>query len=288
MKTPAEKGDALQQAVHAIEQCILMTSPALRENPFVIEQKKVVCVDGVRHEIDIFVTVHLAAEYEPAIYIFECKNWKKAVGKTEIVDFAEKVKAVNAAHGYFIAKSFSKYAKAQAQKRDARLTLRVVNESDDVSGLPVPGYLHFTETIMKGVDIRFDQRNRTEYIEQILGLATIHAESRGSLIDLPAYVGRWADDIMGKDSLSVPSHRVPEGGHARAASGSRLFAPGDLVLNGKEIESGCVNVSYQVNVYRPPVISLFDVETRGRVSSLAPVKSQLAGTVNMRIVEPRT
>src|ERR1700688_2948523 len=105
MSTPAQKGDALQRAVRAIEQHIISTNPSLSEKTFIVEEKKIICVGGVHHEIDIHVTVDPAPGYA-AIHIFECKNWKKPVGKSEVIDFSEKIKAVNAANGYFIAKSF--------------------------------------------------------------------------------------------------------------------------------------------------------------------------------------
>jgi len=98
MPTAAEKGDALHDAVLSIESHILRTSPFLNEKNFKIETKKIVRFDGVHHEIDIYVTVDSAPDYS-AIFIFECKNWQKSVGKTEIIDFIEKIKAVSAAHG---------------------------------------------------------------------------------------------------------------------------------------------------------------------------------------------
>jgi hypothetical protein len=60
--TPAEKGNALEAAVAAIEHHILSTSPALREKTFLIESKKIITADGVHHEIDIFVTIDLGDE----------------------------------------------------------------------------------------------------------------------------------------------------------------------------------------------------------------------------------
>lgn len=56
-KTSArEKGDALEDAVHAIEDTILKTAPGFAEGTFRIESKRIVSLDGVRHEIDLFVT----------------------------------------------------------------------------------------------------------------------------------------------------------------------------------------------------------------------------------------
>jgi hypothetical protein len=104
MTTPQQKGNSLEAAVAAIEALILATAPGLREKTFLIESKKIVKVDGVRHEIDIFVTIDLGQEYK-SIFIFECKNWKDAVDKNEIIILSEKVRATAAAHGYLVANS---------------------------------------------------------------------------------------------------------------------------------------------------------------------------------------
>ena len=126
MSTPVEKGNILEEAVHAIEHQILASSPSLKEHTFVIESKKYVVSNGVRHEIDIYVSVDLGRGYR-SIFIFECKNWEAAVGKNEIIVFSEKIDATLAQRGFFIAKSFTSDAQAQAQK-DPRITLLVATE----------------------------------------------------------------------------------------------------------------------------------------------------------------
>src|ERR1700722_8924757 len=114
MTTPAEKGNDLEKVVAGIERHILHTSPNLCENPFLIESKKIICVGGVHHEIDIFVTIDSARGYK-SVYIFECKNWTDAVGKNEVIIFSQKIGAAQAQHGYFVAKSFTRDAEAQAK-----------------------------------------------------------------------------------------------------------------------------------------------------------------------------
>ncbi len=127
-KTAAEKGNALEQAVREIESAILGFEPTAKEKPFTVEYKKIVVVDGVKHEIDVYVMVLFGPGYN-SLFIFECKNWADPVGKNEIIVFSEKIKAVGATHGYFVAKAFTADAKAQA-KKDNRMTLRVATEHD--------------------------------------------------------------------------------------------------------------------------------------------------------------
>jgi hypothetical protein len=42
-------------------------------------------------------------------------------------------------------------------------------------------------------------------------------------------------------------------------------------VNGHDIESAELHVDYKVMLYRPAVLSSFDIESRGRVLSLCPV-----------------
>src|SRR5215831_7300392 len=99
--TNQEKGDTLEQAVKAIESAILRAFPGYTESTFRIESKKVLSIGGVRHEIDIYVTVDLGMQYT-AVFVFECKNWLEKVGKNEIIVFSEKVKVCNAQKGFFV------------------------------------------------------------------------------------------------------------------------------------------------------------------------------------------
>jgi hypothetical protein len=59
--TPHAKGTSLELAVQAIETMILRESPSYSEKTFTIDTKKIVTVAGVRHEIDIWVSVDLGA-----------------------------------------------------------------------------------------------------------------------------------------------------------------------------------------------------------------------------------
>src|SRR6266446_9598922 len=130
MGSPRDKGDALENAVAAIEEVILQSSAGIGRRP-IIEKKKVIMVNGVRHEIDVYVTVDLAPGYKP-IFIFECKNWKEAVGKNEIIIFSKKIDVSHATSGCFVAKSYTSDAVNQA-KQDPRITLLLASEYDPQS-----------------------------------------------------------------------------------------------------------------------------------------------------------
>src|SRR6185503_4731197 len=81
---------------------------------FSSETNKTMINAGVRHEIDVFVKTLPDSPYEASV-VFECKNWKKPVGKDQVVVLAEKVNALNASRGILVARSLTKHAKAQLE-----------------------------------------------------------------------------------------------------------------------------------------------------------------------------
>jgi hypothetical protein len=267
--TSAEKGDALHHAVLAIERRILHTSPHLKDKNFKIEDKKIINAAGVHHEIDIFVSVESAPGYS-AIYIFECKNWKDAVGKSEIVDFIEKIQCANATHGYFVAKSFSKDAYAQAEK-STRLTLLVATENDP-TGLPIPGEFHTVASVPRHFEIDLLQWGRKPDAELAeIDLNTAKAQLNGMPINLREFAIACANETVSRDVLTLRTHTFPVGDYEREGVSTSVFQPGGLLVNEKDIELMVVRVNYTTTIYRPAVIWSFDVEKRGRVMTFATV-----------------
>lgn len=267
MTTPMQKGNALEFAVKAIETAILKASPALKENTFLIESKKIVTVAGVRHEIDIWVEVDLGKGYR-AIFIFECKNWEEKVGKNEIIVFSEKIEALQTQKGFFVAKSFTADAEAQAGK-DPRIVLLRATEREET---PVPFDFHFLIRDKTNVDLRFFQMGATEKLRnERMDLQKAEAYLRGERLDLHAYGNDWANDLCNAKLKSFPSGTTHEGEYELEASGDRTYEEGELKIQGKEFTRSEAHVKFTVRVVRPPVMSDFEIESRGRVLSLAPV-----------------
>lgn len=113
----AAKGRSLERAVKFLQQTILQSDPKLCGTKFTVESNKVLVVFGVRHEIDVLVTTVPGSPYQ-ASWIFECKNWRKIVGKNEVIILAKKVAAIGANRGFLVAKRISKDAAAQIKLED--------------------------------------------------------------------------------------------------------------------------------------------------------------------------
>lgn len=278
--TPREKGNILEAAVAAIEWHILDTSPNLREKTFVIESKKIVNVGDVHHEIDIFVTIDLGQGYK-SIFIFECKNWRDAVGKDPVIVFSEKVKAIGATRGFMVARSFTKDAEAQAEK-DERLTLVLASEKDPAT-TPLPVDLHSIITIPERIDITFHRRGSSRGEYRDVPMESSQVRVNGEVIELRQYVSEWSDKLCANDVLGFRTEKLPEGDYPRTASTNRHFDTNLISLDGDDIEQAEMTIRYNVRVLRPAVISSYEVQSRGHYILLSPIKLPTGAVMQMSV-----
>jgi hypothetical protein len=89
-----------------------------------------------------------------------------------------------------------------------------------------------------------------------------------------------ADDLVAFFELPVPA-----GIYYRVVDGNLYFSPGQLFLNHQEQERLAFHVEYKVSVTQVPVVSHFEVKSRGRCITFAP---QLIGkdTMQWQVVMP--
>jgi hypothetical protein len=284
MQTPQQKGNALEAAVHAIESVILETSPSLNEKTFSIESKKIIVVAGVRHEIDLHVTVDLGSGYS-SIFIFECKNWEDAVGKNEIIVFTEKIAVCRAQHGYFVAKSFTADARAQAAKDNRMVLLEAAQHPFDLPSLD-----DFHCTVQEGAPV-LDLTLRTRGAGPDAILNTVDSETasvmwRGQQTPLKGFLHAWQKELAAQALGTFDSADLPEGVYQLSAERTHTFSDGEFVLQDKDvkdIEQAHVALRLGTRIVRPAVVSHFEVKTRGRVVTYAPVPT-LAGPIIISLV----
>jgi len=265
------KGRELERAVHAIETVILESSPALREKSFKIEMRKRLNVADVHHEIDIFVTVEPAKGYV-SNFIFECKNWEEAVGKNEIIVFAEKIRAVSAQRGYFVAKSFTKDATAQAQK-DPRIALLTATEHDIASTI-TPECYHITAPGERRVCVAFRRLGASGKNADPLAAQGKQLHLSGADILLTDFLYTWIEELYQERLREFQTAHLAEGTYPMTAWAERTFRTGECIIDGREIENVRLDVEYGVRIIRPAVISDYEVSTRGRVIRLETVNVQ--------------
>jgi Restriction endonuclease len=281
METPQDKGDALENAVAAIEEVILRSSAGIGREP-IIEKKKIIIVNGVRHEIDVCVTTDLAPGYKP-VFIFECKNWKEAVNKNEIIIFSEKIDVSGATSGCFVAKSYTSDAVNQA-KQDPRITLLLAAEHDPQNGHEV--FQFFTRTPeMTTLDVTMFKPGSEGLDPRPVSMGTARLRCFGLPVNFPAQLTLWSMKVCNGDLMEFFEEPVPAGIYHRTVNGDLHFQPGEVSLNDEGVERLAFHVEYKVTVTLVPIVSHFEVQSRGRCITFAP---QLIGndTMQWQVVMP--
>lgn len=254
-------GKLLEEAVRGIESALLAMNPAAQTANYRVETRRVFVIDGVRHEVDVYVKVDLGACYD-AVVLFECKNWRhKSVGKNEVIILSEKVRALSASKGCLVARGFSPAAKAQA-KQDKRISL--LHASDTAPIWPQLEYIHVLG------------RDRGDYKANVVFIAPPGA-SRDSIVPLNGIVTVDGKSFSSIDEFIRPlveesvvecltmesTHELPAGSYRRDVSRKLLFASatvGNVAVAGLQLQ-----VDFGFHIARPAIESVFDVESRGRI-----------------------
>jgi hypothetical protein len=269
MLTPQLKGTALEVAVHAIESMILGESASYSEKTFAFDLKKIVTVAGVRHEIDIWVSVDLGGGYT-ALFISECKNWTNKVGKKEIIVFSDKINVVQAQRGFFFAKDFTQDAEAQAAL-DQRIILRRVTDLPAVD-LQIPGNFHGISIENVEVGVYFLGHGATTEIfttQEPVDFGTASMVVGGRETTAQEFVNAWALSERDTRVNAFPSQQADEGIHDLGFEAERRFEPGELLLNGTEMRGVRLIGKVRVRVTKARIISHVEVPSRGRALTVA-------------------
>ncbi|SRR6266516_664089 len=277
------KGDALEDAVHFIEMVILDTDPGAVDSPITIERKKIVTVQGVRHEIDIYITINNGKGYL-STFIFECKNWKKKVDKDEIIVFARKVADVRATKGFFVARRFTSDAIAQAE-RDA---VELLTADDVVDALPsflenfqVPSYSVIVEDCL--TNFIFPTSSEAANIQSELNEESfVKYEAEGMLLGKLILI--LQQQVLDEHAANTRSETKIEDNRRYKYVKTIGFSPGELIIEGHECLAVELHVVWEWKIVRPPIVSTFDIKTRGRVITLATESSPLGGVIEISFI----
>jgi hypothetical protein len=283
-KTAHEKGKELEQAIGAIEHTILRANPNLSEKSYTITFRKLIVVEGVKHEIDVWIEFDLGDGYK-SLFIFEARNWNKTVGKDHIFAFSAKITAASAQAGYFVAKSVSSYARAAA-KTDARI--RLLKATDDFATSDVIRNFHTTYQDQSKSDATFEvvikpRPGLSNPPPFNMDAATLTLN--GIRIDYRAYANALVSRMIQDHGLTVPSHTMDDGVYPFDVAREFSLAPDVLLVDGYEAQSIRIKLRYLFTVVRARVVSQFDIETRGRVHVFEGIPLEGFGLQHVTIVE---
>jgi hypothetical protein len=213
----------------------------------------------VRHELDLFVSVTLTTGYE-ATFIFECKNWQSKVGKNDLIVFSEKIAAVGAQHGFFVARAFTKDARAQAAK-DLRVKLLIASHVEPVVRMQFPQMIH---TAIGKTDIHVEF-GLQQHLAIAPDLETHKLMIGGEAVPANDYVRKWADTVRHEQVRKLDVQAMPDGDYTVRVEGSRAFTEGEATLDDVPLKLLSLSGTAEVAVRRAVVLSIFEVATRGRL-----------------------
>ena len=105
-------------------------------------------------------------------------------------------------------------------------------------------------------------------IKQIADVEATYLENR---INLAEQFNSWAKISCDEHVASFNSEPVPEGVYKRVCDRDWLFEPGELLIDGKDMGKLNLHIEYQIEVTAAPMISHFEVQSRGRYFRFAPI-----------------
>ncbi len=229
----------------------------------------------------MWVTVDIGRGYD-SIFIFECKNWEDKVSKNEIIVFSEKINVAKAQKDFFVAKSFTKDAIAQAVK-DHRIQLLTVADLPTVN-VPIPFDLHYIMVEASTIELVFKEHAGAESELTSKRIEVKDVVFGGEKLGIQELSQKWADQVWAERARTFPSGTLPEGIYPVMAEGEMRFALNELAAEGHNIELVLYKCKFTVRVARPAIVSYFSVEGRGRAIQLAAVQFGAEGLIRGTLI----
>jgi hypothetical protein len=114
---------------------------------------------------------------------------------------------------------------------------------------------------------------------------TAQLKCSGKAMDFRTQLDIWSRIACADDLGAFFEDPVPAGIYHRVVDRDLCFMPGHVFVNDQEIEKLSFHIEYKVAVNLAPVISHFEVKSRGRCVTFAP---QLIGkdTMQWQVVMP--
>lgn len=282
-----EKGNKLETAVELIEKVILNNNPDLKEGKLTIEPKKILMIEGVRYEIDLYVEIDQNFGYK-SIYLFECKNWEDKVKTEEITKFSDKIKVAKAQKGFFVAKSYTSSAEAKA-KIDKRINLLYVDDSP-IEVLPFLKFefINKMNKINSIEVVAFGVKDTSKKKKKIIDFEKDVCIYKGKEVIFRDFIMPFIESMyeerIKKENLALLSEGKYSYNHTKEFN----FLKEELCFKvdslEKDMEKIRMNITFDIELKRPKVVSKIDVLTRGRVIEYESVKTSTGGEVKFAFV----
>lgn len=224
-----------------IQETLLKNDPRLKGAQFTIELNKRLFVGNARHEVDVYVVTQPGTRYE-SVVLFECKDWKKAVSKNEIMLLNEKVALFGATRGVLVAPRISKDA-AGILSQYERIQYRKC--SDDIKGLLGIDVVHSAHDPLK-VTARITRRNPDEHFPADYLNSLCYWGSQAATFETFAH--RWVQEIANQDKLLQKQRYASESAHWYQTRWRIDFLLREFTLGGVDVAALELEVTFFVTV----------------------------------------
>lgn len=257
MSKAKDKGDELEHAVHKIEETLLASYPALAGSEATIERNRIIVVDGVRCEADLWITISPGTPYT-TYHLVECKNHKKSVGAEEVDKLAVKRDRLRAHKALLVARSLTRDAWAAAR-----------NQQVDVAEISDDSWSPLDALRMSAVGF---QRESVWFTVCAVDQAAIRR--MGNLDHMtPIVVARVPTTLASyiepqlNRHLTDRANRDPraqlEGLHRGKLGFEVIFGPCEATIRGEEVTRIVVEYEYILDVVHGRISARFNVKGRG-------------------------
>lgn len=262
-----DKGNKLEDAAESIYRLILATNPGFANVSFKFDRKKIIKVKGVRREIDLYVEVDPGHDME-SIFIFECKNREEPVSANDIVIFSRKILDTNATKGFFIAKSYTKDALAEAENDSRMIILNADDANVDLTVFPIIHSL-FRDKSERQVSLKMVERG---IVSANVGITKSPDEKDprnltvthlGKEISLRDFIDTLMTPLEDKRLNNEPTQDFEEGVHTLSVTHVFTFEQNNLIVENHDIEKLEVSWTFNIRIAKPRTIAKFDIKKKG-------------------------
>jgi hypothetical protein len=272
-------GTALEEAVEIIRTSILESDPRFKGTRFTVERRRILNVNGARHEIDVFVQT-LPGSDLAATFIYECKDWADPVGIEAVHVLANKMETLQATRGFLVARQLTKDARALL---DANPKLRHIRCSSEFAGpLNTVTLCHSVhDPIARTVSLRFRGIPPSEHPTKLEWEGKTCSYNNQDT-DLHAVIEPWFDELVAEDTRKNAAKYLHEGTHSSTLTGRVEFQPGEFLFDGMDVEHLDIQGHYHITVTRQKPRFKFELDQQGRIVAFDQIPDVIPGA-NLKI-----
>lgn len=271
MSSAKAKGDALEHAVHRIEEVLLENMPGLAGTRATIERNKRFPRGNAVHEVDLWVSLSPDTPF-PSHHLIECKNWDAPVGQDVVMGVKTKRDLLGATKAIIIARAFTKAAIDTA----AELGVTLTRVSDDfVSPLDAVQWV-FTTHEPQDTSMSITFRDRVFTSNPVIDHERSWFRWGSRIGRLNALIWPQIEHYFAESSRSDPRGQL-EGLHFGRAQFGYAFDREELFIDNAEIAHYTISLSYVVEIRHAKLDVKFNVDGHGGFHRLVPPPGLLGG-----------